>query len=75
MDRQIKKYFVATVFLAVLGGIVGVHAEVSSQVDGEGNYLRMVVLPNVLHMQSGIWSVQKPRRDRVPLNEFGDRFR
>ncbi len=73
MDRQIRKWFVATVFLAVLGGVVPVQAEVSSQVDGEGNYVRMVVLPNVLHLQPGIWSVQKPRPDFVPLNEHGDR--
>ncbi len=47
-------------------------AEVSAQVDWEGNYLRMVLQTNGSAKNLRIWSVQRLASDRVPLNPLGD---
>jgi hypothetical protein len=71
MNRQ-RKRVAAGILLAVFGGITGVLAEVSSEVDPQGNYVRMVVLSDVLHKTPRIWSVQSARPDHLPLNPDGD---
>jgi len=71
MNRR-HKWVVAGILLAVLGGITGVLAEVSSEVDPQGNYVRMIVVSDVLHKSPRIWSVQNTRPEYLPLNPDGD---
>ena len=71
MDRHLS-WVVASVLLAVLAGTGGVYAEVSSAIDRDGNFVRMIVFANASDKKPKIWTVQRARDDRRPLNPEGD---
>jgi len=58
--------------LAVALCATGIRAEVSAELDVEGNYLQMIVTSNASVKKLKLWTVQRERPGIIPLNPDGD---
>jgi hypothetical protein len=71
MDKR-RSVVVAVALLAVLGCAFGARAEVSAELDSQGNYVGMYILSNSSVKNLKIWTAKRGVTNYVPLNPDGD---
>ena len=71
MDKHRSLIIPGAVLVAALC-TTGVQAEVYAKIDSEGNYLQTVVTSQGSAKKPRLWTVQRERTNRVPLNPKGD---